>query len=58
MSGRGRGSPVFAHHTEQILAELGFDAPARDTLAASGAVVRTTAPEAGRLPTDTLRRNV
>jgi len=58
LSGRGRGSPVFAHHTEQILAELGFDVPARDALAGSGAVVRAAAPEAGRLPTDNPRRNV
>jgi len=57
LSGRGRGSPVFAHHTEQILAELGFDAPARDALADSGAVVRA-APQPGRLPTDNPRRNV
>lgn len=40
LDGQGRGSPVFASGTDQVLAELGFDAEARDELVRSGAVVR------------------
>lgn len=40
LDGRRRPSPTFADSTDLILAELGFDAPARDALAGSRAVVR------------------
>lgn len=50
LSGRGRGSPVFAHDTEQILTELGFDTPARDALVESGALVRAATHRASRPP--------
>ncbi|MGZ6767764.1 MAG: CaiB/BaiF CoA transferase family protein [Nocardioidaceae bacterium] len=43
LDGRGRPSPSFADSTDPILAELGFDAPTRDALARSRAVVRAVA---------------
>jgi formyl-CoA transferase len=55
LDGRRRPSPSFAAGTDPILAELGFDAPAREALVRSGAVVAarppttpTTAPDADR----------
>jgi crotonobetainyl-CoA:carnitine CoA-transferase CaiB-like acyl-CoA transferase len=55
LDGRGRPSPSFAAGTDRILAELGFDAPTREALVRSGAVLgaipattATTAPHADR----------
>lgn len=44
LDGQGRGSPVFASSTDEVLAELGFDTDARDELVRTGAVVRSGPP--------------
>jgi formyl-CoA transferase/CoA:oxalate CoA-transferase len=40
-----RPPPLHGEHTEEVLAELGYDAAARQRLAAEGAVVLPVPPE-------------